>query len=99
MLGKIKDFGAYTAESSDYPDFAHPMASAVENGEFDFGISLCGTGNGINMTVTNTKEFALRFAGCPKLHRWHADTTTPMCFRCRQDSSTKISQTNCGRVL
>jgi len=47
----IKDFGAWSAESSDYPDFAHPMANAVEQGEFDFGISICGSGNGISMTV------------------------------------------------
>ncbi|MBP6634838.1 MAG: RpiB/LacA/LacB family sugar-phosphate isomerase, partial [Paludibacter sp.] len=45
------DFGTYTAESCDYADFAHPMASAVEQGEFDFGISICGSGNGISMTV------------------------------------------------
>ncbi|MCF8361717.1 MAG: RpiB/LacA/LacB family sugar-phosphate isomerase [Prolixibacteraceae bacterium] len=48
---EIKDFGAFSAESTDYADWAHPMATAVEKGEFDFGISLCGSGNGINMTV------------------------------------------------
>lgn len=47
----LKDFGAWSSESSDYPDFAHPMATAVEQGEFDFGISICGSGNGISMTV------------------------------------------------
>lgn len=52
---KLKDFGAFSAESSDYPDFAHPMAFAVENGEFDFGISICGSGNGISMTVNKHK--------------------------------------------
>ena len=45
-----KDFGTYTAESCDYPDFAHPLANAVEKGECDFGIAICGTGNGICMT-------------------------------------------------
>jgi len=48
---EFNDFGAYSAESTDYADWAHPMASAVEEGDFDFGISLCGSGNGINMTV------------------------------------------------
>ena len=48
---KIKDFGAYSSESSDYADWAHPMASAVESGDYDIGISLCGSGNGINMTA------------------------------------------------
>ena len=47
----LKDFGTYSAESCDYADFAHPMASSVENNEFDFGISICGSGNGISMTV------------------------------------------------
>ena len=50
-----KDFGTYTPESCDYPDFAHPMASAVENGECYPGIAICGTGNGINMVVNKHK--------------------------------------------
>ena len=56
------DFGTYTAESCDYADFAHPMASAVEQGEFDFGISICGSGNGISMTVI--KHQGIRAALC-----------------------------------
>jgi len=58
----IKDFGAFSTESSDYPDYSHPMAFAVENNEFDFGISLCGTGNGINMTAN--KHQGIRSALC-----------------------------------
>lgn len=58
----LKDFGAFTSESSDYPDFAHPMASAVESGEFDFGISICGSGNGISMTVN--KHAGIRAGLC-----------------------------------
>ena len=61
-VSELKDFGAYTAESSDYPDYAHPMASAVENGEYDFGISICGSGNGISMTVN--KHAGIRAALC-----------------------------------
>lgn len=59
---ELKDFGAFTAESSDYPDYAHPMASAVENQVYDFGISICGTGNGISMTVN--KHTGIRAALC-----------------------------------
>jgi len=59
---KLKDFGAYSSESSDYADYAHPMASAVENAEFDFGISICGSGNGISMTVN--KHQGIRAALC-----------------------------------
>ena len=58
----FKDFGTYSAESCDYADFAHPMASAVENGEFDYGISICGSGNGISMTVN--KHQGIRAALC-----------------------------------
>ena len=59
---KIKDFGCYSDESSDYPDYAHPLAEAVESGEFEIGISLCGSGNGINMTVN--KHQGIRSALC-----------------------------------
>jgi ribose 5-phosphate isomerase B len=59
---KLKDFGAYSSESSDYADYAHPMASAVESAEFEFGISICGSGNGISMTVN--KHQGIRAALC-----------------------------------
>lgn len=61
-IKSIRDFGAYSSESSDYPDYAHPMASAVEAGGFDFGISICGSGNGISMTVN--KHAGIRAALC-----------------------------------
>lgn len=72
----IKDFGAYSDVSSDYPDYAHPMASAVENGEFELGITICGSGNGINMTVN--KHQGIRSAICwteelARLARFHND--------------------------
>lgn len=57
-----KDFGAYSPDSSDYADFAHPLANAVESGEFDMGISLCGSGNGINMAAN--KHEGIRAALC-----------------------------------
>lgn len=46
-----KDFGTYSSESFDYPDAAHPLAQAVENGEVYPGIAVCGSGNGIAMTL------------------------------------------------
>ncbi|MFZ4582457.1 MAG: ribose 5-phosphate isomerase B [Paludibacter sp.] len=58
----LHDFGTYANESCDYADFAHPMAMAVESGEFDFGISICGSGNGISMTVN--KHQGIRAALC-----------------------------------
>jgi ribose 5-phosphate isomerase B len=57
-----KDFGSFSDKSTDYADWAHKMASAVEKGEFTFGISLCGSGNGINMTVN--KHQGIRSALC-----------------------------------
>lgn len=59
---KVIDFGCYSEKSVDYPDFAHPMANSVESGEADLGISLCGSGNGINMTVN--KHQGIRSALC-----------------------------------
>ena len=57
-----KDFGTYSADSSDYPDFAHPVASAVENGEAACGILVCGSGNGV--AITANKHAGIRAALC-----------------------------------
>jgi ribose 5-phosphate isomerase B len=46
-----KDFGTYSRDSVDYPDFAHPVAEAVESGEAAFGILLCGSANGVAITA------------------------------------------------
>ena len=59
---ECKDFGAYSTESVDYPDFAHPLALAVESGECYPGIAICGSGNGINMTLN--KHQGIRSALC-----------------------------------
>lgn len=73
---EYKDFGAFSEESSDYPDYAHPLANAVSNEEFDLGITLCGSGNGINMTAN--KHQGIRSALCwmpeiARLARLHND--------------------------
>jgi ribose 5-phosphate isomerase B len=57
-----KDFGTYSADSCDYPDFAHPMAAAMEAGDIYPGIAVCGTGNGIGMTLN--KHQSIRAAIC-----------------------------------
>ncbi len=59
---KTHDFGCYNTDSCDYPDFAHPCAEAVEKGEYDFGIVICSTGNGITMTAN--KHQGIRAALC-----------------------------------
>ena len=58
----VKDLGCSAGETVDYPDFGHPLANAVIAGEFEFGISICGTGNGINMVVN--KHPGIRAAIC-----------------------------------
>ncbi len=59
---KYKDFGTYSAEPADYPDFAHPVAKAVEAGENAVGIVLCGSGNGV--CITANKHQGIRAALC-----------------------------------
>lgn len=63
---EVKDFGTHSADSVDYPDFAHPTASAVENGEAGVGILVCGSANGV--AITANKHQGIRAALC-----WNAD--------------------------
>jgi ribose 5-phosphate isomerase B len=56
------DFGTYSDESTDYPDFAHQVARAVNRGEFRHGILVCGSGNGVNITAN--KYINVRAALC-----------------------------------
>ncbi len=59
---EIADFGTHSTESCDYPDYAHPAAAAVESGECAFGVAMCGSGNGISMTLN--KHQGIRAALC-----------------------------------
>ena len=73
----VKDLGTYSKDKVDYPDYAHLLAKAVESKEFPIGISICGTGNGINMTVN--KHAGIRSALCwneeiARLARFHNDS-------------------------
>jgi ribose 5-phosphate isomerase B len=68
------DFGTHSKDSVDYPDFAHPVASAVEKGEAGFGILICGSANGV--AITANKHQGIRAAICwgeelAKLSRQH----------------------------
>ena len=73
---EVKDFGTYSEERADYPDFAHPVAKAVETHEVEKGVLICGSGNGVNMTAN--KHHNVRSALCwneeiAKLARQHND--------------------------
>jgi ribose 5-phosphate isomerase B len=65
---EVKDFGTDSGDSVDYPDYAHPMAEAVDKGDMDRGITLCGSGNGISMVAN--KHQHVRAAIC-----WNEEIT------------------------
>ncbi len=59
---EVKDYGTYSSESADYPDFAHAVSEAVEKNEHDLGILICGSANGVAMTAN--KHQGIRAAIC-----------------------------------
>ena len=72
------DFGTYSSESCDYPDFAHRLGNAMDNKEVDLGIALC------------IRASAPRFAGSARSPALQRLTTMPTCSRCRQGSSPTL---------
>jgi ribose 5-phosphate isomerase B len=73
---QVKDFGTYSTDSVDYPDFAHPTAASVETGEAAFGILFCGSANGV--AITANKHASIRAGLCwlpevAELTRLHND--------------------------
>ncbi|WP_026950737.1 ribose 5-phosphate isomerase B [Algoriphagus mannitolivorans] len=63
---EVKDFGPFTTDSVDYPDYVHPLSTAVEKGEYELGIVICGSGNGV--AITANKHQGIRAALC-----WNED--------------------------
>lgn len=94
----VKDFGTHSADSVDYPDFAHPVANAVEKKEFDLGILLCGSANGV--AITANKHQGIRAALCwtdeiASLARQHNNANV-VCIPARfvsEDLAKKITET------
>jgi ribose 5-phosphate isomerase B len=81
----FKDYGTYSSDSADYPDFSHPVAYAVEKKEFSLGLLICGSGNGVAMTAN--KHAGIRAAICWKvelaeLARGHNDANV-LCLPAR----------------
>ena len=76
---EVSDFGTNSTESCDYPDFAHPLAEAVEQNKCDYGIAICGSGNGISMTLNKHQQ--VRAALC-----WD----TPLAELARQHNDANI---------
>jgi ribose 5-phosphate isomerase B len=93
----VKDFGAHSSDSVDYPDVAHPLAIAVENGEHAFGILICGSANGV--AITANKHQGIRAAICwseelAALARQHNDANI-LCIPARfisEDTAIKMAE-------
>ena len=84
---EVKDFGTHSTESMDYPDVAHPLADGIQKGEFCCGIAICGSGNGISMTINKHK--GVRAALC-----W----TTELAALARQHNDANVLALG-GRIV
>ena len=92
---EVLDFGAHSPESVDYADFAHPLAEAIENGELERGVALCGSGEG--MTMTLNKHQGIRAGLC-----W--DTEIASLIRRHNDANmlalgARVVGTELGRMI
>ncbi|MFO7977698.1 MAG: ribose 5-phosphate isomerase B [Bacteroidales bacterium] len=94
----VKDYGTFSEESTDYPDYVHPLAEAIEQGVHQQGIIMCGSANGVNMTAN--KHQGIRSAICwneelAQLARQHNDANVlalPARFLPRE-TALKIAET------
>lgn len=82
---EVDDLGAFSAESVDYPDFAHPVAHAVESGKAHFGILICGSANGVAITANKHEKVRAAIAWrreIAELARQHNDANV-LCLPAR----------------
>lgn len=73
---QVQDFGTYSTDSVDYPDFVHPAATSVENGENELGILICGSGAGVSITANKHQKIRCALCWMPEiaaLARQHND--------------------------
>jgi len=64
---EVVDFGAHSAESSDYPDYGRPVAEAVASGKVDRGLTICWTGNGMNIVANKVRGIRAALAMNPEM--------------------------------
>ena len=76
---EVKDFGPFSDVSVDYPDYVHPLSTAIENGEYELGIVICGSGNGV--AITANKHQGIRAALC-----WNEE----LAALCRQHNNANV---------
>ena len=78
----VKDFGTYSNESVDYPDMIHPLALAIEHGEYPLGIILCGSGNGAQMTANHHHNVRAALCWNVELAKLARSTMMPISLPC-----------------
>jgi ribose 5-phosphate isomerase B len=64
---KVEDFGCYSEESIDYPDYAHPVCDSIEKGGNKFGVLICGSGNGISMAANKHSDIRAALSWKPEI--------------------------------
>lgn len=64
---KVFDFGTHSEESTDYPDYVHPLAKSIKSGEYDYGIVICGSGNGVSITANKHQHIRCALAWIPEI--------------------------------
>ncbi|MFW5721027.1 MAG: ribose 5-phosphate isomerase B [bacterium] len=64
---EITDLGTHSDEKVDYPDYVHPLAEFIKSGEFDFGIVMCGSGNGVSITANKHQHIRCALSWIPKI--------------------------------
>ncbi len=64
---EVEDFGTFSQDSVDYPDFVHPAADSIEQGKNELGILICGSGNGVQMTANKHQKIRCALCWMPEL--------------------------------
>ncbi len=65
----VEDFGTFSADSVDYPDFVHPAADSIEQGRNELGILICGSGEGVAITANKHQKIRCALCWMPELAR------------------------------
>ena len=91
---EYKDYGTYSEESCDYPDFAHALANGMKDGEVGKGIAICGSGEGISMTLNKHQHVRAALVWTPeiaKMTRMHNDANV-LCMPGRYIDTTTAKE-------
>lgn len=94
---EVKDCGTYSADSVDYPDFAHAVAKSLERGEAEFGVLICGSANGVAITANKHHHIRAAIAwrnDVAALARQHNDANViciPARFVTKEEANTFVN--------